>query len=103
MSKNYQSVLSLLVNQRASELVSTKVSANPVYKGQLSEHNTLFVQVRELLGADNEQLVFSMGEIEATMNGIEVEYAYRQGLHDGIQFLKDVLSVDNEGGLACLV
>ena len=100
MSKNKQDILSLLIGERAFELAGAKVSSNPEYVAKGLELTATTAHVRKILSADNGKLILRMEEISSSINCMDIEYAYKQGLYDGIQMLKDITSFGEEGVLA---
>ena len=92
-----EGIVSLLINKRAFELAGAKTLLNPDYVAQELELAAITAHVRKLLSSENQKLVLEMESITNSMSSMDVECAYKQGLYDGMQILKEIASFGKEG------
>ncbi len=74
-----------------------KVINDPEYKKASKEADELYSRIRELLGEENKGLILDYDTALGSAGCIENDYAYRQGVKDGLVFM-ETLAENLNGG-----
>ena len=94
-----ESIVSLLIDKRAFELAGSRTLSNPDHIAQSLELDAVTAHVLKILSPDNQKLVIKIADLTASKCTMGIEDAYRQGLYDGMQILKEISSFGEEGVL----
>ena len=92
-----QSIVSLLINKRAFELAGSRTFLNPDHITKSLELDAVTAHVMHILSPENQKLIFEIEELTSSRHAIGIEDAYKQGLYDGMQILKEIASFGGEG------
>lgn len=89
MSRSFQESFCDFVFDRTFKLAADAAAKDPRNVKYSREIGHLMGKIMELLG-DDKDLVMELESTNSLREIIEVEYAYRQGLKDGIQLRQEI-------------
>ncbi|OPX92600.1 MAG: hypothetical protein A4E53_00391 [Pelotomaculum sp. PtaB.Bin104] len=90
------SPVDVLDNNRAWLAPTCDPDYEPEYKGLLEKHKMLRKQVMDLLPAGYKEMLGELENVMLAMESINVKFAFRQGLRDGVGLAGFVLDSDRK-------